>query len=103
MSRAIIIDVKRDDGQVTRLNGASGIAACAPNLAEELITSEPAMVSMRCSTEAEIAWNLACILATVMAHSPAAYDMAHALAPLIDAKQPTMIHKLPKWERGKDE
>lgn len=93
----IRIDVARDDGEITRLNGRSGIAVCAPALEDQLQMSDPATVSLRCSTPEELAWNLATILATVKHVCPEAYETAHELMRFINPAHPRLQRKLPRY------
>lgn len=92
----IRIDVHRlVDGQVTRLEGESGIAVCCPPLADDVVLSDPGIVSIRCSTTAQLAWNLAVLLATVRNYSLEAYMAAHELEIFVDAGRPQHFRQLP--------
>lgn len=92
----IRIDVVRGDGEVTRLVGQSGIAVCAPELAAEVQRSAAATVSLRCSSDAELAWNLATLLLASVRHvSPEAYAAAHRLEHVLDAGRPDLHRRLP--------
>lgn len=95
----ITIDIYRDDGEVTRLQGESGIAVAMHPLPENLELAEPAGASLRCSTSAEMAWNLAVMIATVRDLDPRAYSMAKRLSHLVRPNTDTS-RKLPRWERG---
>jgi hypothetical protein len=68
----ITITVARADGEVTRLEGESGLAACTHNF-EAL---ESPVVSLRCSDAAELAWNLAALMASVRSVCPEAFQTA---------------------------
>lgn len=92
---SIRIDVVRDDGEITRLRGESGLAACMGPLEERVELSNPATVSMRCSTAAELAWNLATLMAAVRHSSPEAFDMAGRLMEFCNFDRPELQRKLP--------
>lgn len=75
--------------------GKSAIASCMGPLANPIELSEPAWISLRCDSEAELAWHLAGIMAAVKHHSPAAYAMAGELQKLIRADNPKLQRRLP--------
>lgn len=86
----IRIDIRRSDGEITRLEGHSGLAACMGPIADDPVRSDPPAISLRCSTPAELAWNLAAVMGAVRHLSPAAFEMAHALMPLCKFDRPDM-------------
>ena len=93
---SIRIDVARDDGQVTRLVGESGMAACMGPLSDHPILSDPPMTSLRWGNEAELAWNLAALMAAVRHSSPHAFRMAGELMELCNFRDPIMGRHLPR-------
>lgn len=99
MSGAIRIDVARSDGEVTRLEGASGMAAVLPPIdtTKPLERQDVATVSLRCSTAAELAWNLATLMAAVKHHSPEAFESAVVLMRLVNFDRPRIDRRLPQW------
>ena len=96
MSAPITITVARDDGEVTRLEGESGLAVCTRDLA----SFESPTVSLRCATEEELAWNLAAVMASVRHVAPQAFVMALRLADAFDAEHPHAEWTLPQWRRS---
>lgn len=91
----IRINVVRGDGEVTQLKGESGMAVCMGAIAAKVRESEPPAVSLRCSTEAELAWNLAALMGAVRAVSPHAFEVAHELMEFCDFKRPLVNRMLP--------
>lgn len=98
----IRIDVVRDDGEITRLRGESGMAACMGPLDQRIEASDPATVSLRCSTPAEMAWNLATLMAAVRHNSPEAFELAGLLMEYCNYDRPVINRRLPPRPEGGD-
>lgn len=108
MSR-IRIDVRRDDGEVTRLEGPAGLAimmqTSAPSVENIPETPErarawmksidPAVVSLRASGPEDVVIMLATLIATVSAMGPELVAAAGLLAPYIRADRPEFRRVLP--------
>jgi hypothetical protein len=92
----ITITVARADGEVTRLEGESGLAACTHNLE----TLESPVVSLRCSDAAELAWNLAALMASVRSVCPEAFQTALVLMDKFDPAKPEFERWLPQRQAG---
>jgi len=108
MSR-VRIDVRRDDGDVTRLEGPAGLAimmqTSAPSVenipetpagAREWMKGvDPAAVSLRASQPEDIVVMLATLVATVNVYGPELVAAAMLLAPYIRADRPDLRRVLP--------
>lgn len=92
----IRITVVRDDGEATQLHGHSGMAACMGSpLSAEVQKSDPPVVSFRCSSPEELAWNLAALMAGVRHIAPEAFEVAEELMQFVDFGRPNISHTLP--------
>ncbi len=96
---SITITIGRSDHRATRLEGKSGMAVCMGPMAEEIRRSDPPVVSLRCSTPAQIAWNLAALMGAVRHVAPEAYELAHELMPLCNFAEPRLHNRLPPETR----
>lgn len=97
---SIRITIARTDGRVTRLEGESGLAVCMGPMDVEFRRSDPPVVSLRCASEVELAWNLAAVMAAVEHQAPAAFELAKELARLCDFRQPLVMNRLPPEPQG---
>ena len=95
MSEPIRITVARNDGEVTRLEGQSGMAVCCADLNERAEISTTPVTSFRCSSAAELSWNLAALMAGVRHLSPDAFAVALELMEGIDFASPQFRRQLP--------
>ncbi len=102
------IQLRRDDGDVTLLEGVAGVAVvmqsdtipCAnPNDPVSLMKSLPEMpiISLRADNSAQLSVMLAGMIAVVDdAAGPEAVRIAFALAPLIDCRNPQLRREVPR-------
>lgn len=90
----IQIDVKREDGKVTQLTGCSGMAVCMEDLASDASLQSIPIVSLRCNNEAELAWNLAALMAAVEGIDPTAFETALVLRKFCDTSNPIVRNRL---------
>lgn len=91
----IRIQIRRDDGHVTKLEGESGMATCMGPVDQEFRKSDPPVVSIRCSNVVELAWNLAALMGAVRHHAPEAFEIAQELMPLCNFAAPVLQNRLP--------
>lgn len=99
----IRIDIRRSDGEITRIEGHSGIAACMGLVADPPELSSPPSISLRCSNDVELAWNLAALMGAVNHVSPDAFRMANWLMPLCNFDRARLQRWLPKPGDENDE
>lgn len=102
---AITIDVRRFDGDVTRLEGVAGVSVVMgedvpivdPTDAEALVAAVKDMpvVSLRADNSAQLAVMLGCLMATIAEVAPEALDAAAAVALITNARDPRCRRDLP--------
>ena len=95
MSAPIRITVARADGEVTLLEGHSGMAVCCADLSDPKKVSASPLTSFRCYSAAELSWNLAALMAGVRHLNPTAFSVALELMDQLDFENPTAKHRLP--------
>jgi hypothetical protein len=95
----IQIDVKRDDGQITRLSGVSGMAVCSPALGETPKATDPPAVSLRCNSPSELAWNLAALMGAVFHLDPIAFATALELMDVMSYEKPQIRQMQPRFDK----
>jgi hypothetical protein len=102
----ITIDVRRDDGEVTRLHGVAGMAVMLPevDLPEGALDADALMrlvgdgmpvVSLRADNAAQLAVMLGVLMATIRDHCPEALVAAGEVARYAQAARPQWRRKLP--------
>jgi len=114
LSPRIIIDVRRSDGDVTRLEGQAGVAICLQGSTPIIdLAAEPRdfmaalanvpVCALRADNLAQLAVMLGSIVATVEAvGGEDCVNYGLMLSSLIDAKRPDQIRKLRDLARGTD-
>lgn len=97
MNHRIEIDVKRDDGDVTRLVGTAGIAAITklnPDDPSGEAVNDAPWISLRADTRLQLAHLLAGIIASVRAQDPRV-PAAMELSKTMNAAAPEKRRELP--------
>lgn len=111
MTMPLTIDVRRSDGDVTKLQGVAGVAVMLQtdfeledfDSAEDMMRHLPDMpiVSLRADNKGQLAVILAGLLASVRDTAGGeVVSTAFALAPFIDAREPQLYREAPPLRHG---
>ena len=94
----IIIDVRRNDGEVTRLQGAAGLAVATTFRRDDPpgdVLKDPPPVSLRCDTQLQMVVILASVIASVEAVAPGVTVKALELSRFLNGHEPAARRVLP--------
>jgi hypothetical protein len=95
----IHIQIRRDDGDVLKLEGVAAVAVTLQNEVTpqtNLRDIDPPVVSLRCDSPEQLTVILAALIAMVEMHAgPLTVAAALELAPAFSAKEPAIRRRLP--------